>query len=75
MVPTKTIEIIGQGQMKALAERREDGSAAFAVYGGDLNDLRALALRLNSAMTDANELRDWQNRLNLLVDNARSQRL
>ncbi len=75
MVPAKTIEVIGPGQMQALAARREESSTPFVIYGSDLNDLAALVLRFNAKMTDANELRDWQNRLNGLVSSVRSQRL
>ncbi len=67
-VPTKTIDHIGVDKTASLL--RFKSHEDYRVDGIDLNDLSVLAHRLNSAITDPNELRDWQNRINLLVSEA-----
>jgi hypothetical protein len=65
LVPSKTIEKVGRTQMAALRRRNPD--AFFALTGNDLNDLAVLANRMNYSFDDANEMRDWQNRINLML--------
>jgi hypothetical protein len=67
-VPTKTIDIVGLAKVASLIVHKAHDD--YVVQGGDLNDLRVLAQRLETGITDANELRDWQNRINLLVSEA-----
>ena len=72
-VPSATIDKLGvAGVAKVLRFKAHD---AYAVIGIDLNDLCALAARMEYAMTDANELRDWQNRLNLIITEAMASNL
>lgn len=68
MAPEKTIELLG-GAAIAKASRF-DAAADFGIDGCAMNDLAVLAARLEKGMTDANELRDWQNRINLILDRA-----
>jgi hypothetical protein len=71
MVPSKTLEIVGTGQ--AAAQIRFKAHESYALDGIDLNDLAILAIRLNSRMVDGDELRDWQNRINLMLSNVATQ--
>jgi hypothetical protein len=68
MIPAKTAEVVGPGQMRASMTRPVDDF--YALTGNDLNELAVLAIRLNNKFHDANELRDWQNRLNLMLAQA-----
>jgi hypothetical protein len=63
MIPAKTSEYLGV----SYHYQRFDPDHSFALTGTDLNDLYALAARLNGKMIDGNELRDWQNRISLMV--------
>jgi len=68
MIPSKTYEWFrehGRGRV-----RRFDDADCAMITGTDLTDLAALADRLNGRITDGDELRDWQNRINLIVMNA-----
>jgi hypothetical protein len=65
MVPSKTIEKVGGTSMAAVRTHSPDDY--YALTGNDLNDLAVLALRMNARLDDANELRDWQNRINLML--------
>jgi hypothetical protein len=65
--PAKTIQTIGPTQMQNL--QRFDSVDYYALTGTDLNDLAVLAERMNFRWDDANEMRDWQNRLNLMIMN------
>jgi hypothetical protein len=67
MIPTKTREVLKSGIAQA---RKNDPDDLLIVTGNDLNDLRALALRLDYEFTDPNEKRDWQNQLNLICSSA-----
>ena len=49
---------------------RFESHEEYPVDGIDLNDLSVLAARLESGITDADELRDWQNRINLMLFDA-----
>lgn len=68
MVPSKTGEIVGPTQMAAAV--RFKAHDYYALTGVDLNDLAILAVRLNSRMVDGDELRDWQNRIALMLSGA-----
>jgi hypothetical protein len=67
MIPSKTREMLKSGIAQA---RKNDPDDLLIVAGDDLNDLRALALRLDYEFTDADEKRDWQNRINLICSSA-----
>lgn len=67
MIPKNTYAVLGSQMHQAF---RDDPSACFAITGTDLNDLRALAMRLDYPFADANEKRDWQNRINLICASA-----
>lgn len=67
-IPYSTIVKVGVNRLAgALRFKAHDD---YKVDGIDLNDLCGLAVRLETAMTDANELRDWQNRLNEILSRA-----
>lgn len=68
MIPSKTLEKIGPSQ--AMACRRRPPDAGYVLTGSDLNDLACLVVRLGSRMDDANETRDWQNRIALMLSQA-----
>jgi hypothetical protein len=67
MIPSKTVELLGSSMHQAL---RNDPGKSFLITGTDLNDLRALAMRFDRPFADANEKRDWQNRINLICGSA-----
>ncbi len=69
MIPGKTLDLLG-AQAVATARAKFDNDADYALLGKDLNDLRVLALRLEARMVDANELRDWQNRIDQMLSRA-----
>lgn len=64
MIPNTTHELIKDKRVRTF----DDGD--YALSDTDMRDLAALAVRLESKMVDANELRDWQNRLNLMLSQA-----
>jgi hypothetical protein len=69
MIPTKTIDAVGADRIAQHAIRfkaHED----YVLDGIDLNDLAALVLRLEHPITDADELRDWLNRISLMLHGA-----
>lgn len=66
MIPRRTREALGLSLHQA---NRLDPKASYVVEGYALNELAALAMRLNDRM-DGDEQRDWQNRLNLMIDSA-----
>jgi hypothetical protein len=68
VIPAKTQKALGAQLWQAHVAKP---NAFYAVTGSDLNDLKALALRLTDRL-DPDEQRDWQNRLNLLVDQAKA---
>jgi hypothetical protein len=68
MVPSKTYDILGT-QMQRLLNEHSTGDY-YLVSGNVLNELRVLAVRFGHPFTDANEKRDWQNLINLMVDKA-----
>lgn len=68
MIPAKTYEVVGGTQVAAQITR--SAHEEFAVTGTDLNDLAVLGVRLNYRMCDGDELRDWQNRINLILSKA-----
>jgi len=65
MVPSKTFDKVSASSMAAV--RRHNPDEYYALTGNDLNDLAVLALRFEHRFEDANELRDWQNRLSLML--------
>ena len=69
MIPRKTIEALGSQIEQSKVCDPDD---FYPVAGFVLNELKALALRLTDRL-DPNESRDWQNRLNGIVDQAKSQ--
>jgi hypothetical protein len=70
MIPAKTFELL-KSQFEQT--RKNSPNEFFLVTGTDLNDLRALALRLDHPFTDADEKRDWQNRINLMCSTAEAE--
>jgi hypothetical protein len=70
MIPSKTHEVIGEGQVIA-ACRRFDLHQGYALRGIDLIDLDCLVRRLGiGPPIGGDEMRDWQNRLALMVNSA-----
>jgi hypothetical protein len=67
MIPTKTREVLKSGIAQA---HKNDPDDLLIVTGDDLNDLRALALRLDYEFTDPDEKREWQNRIDLICSSA-----
>ena len=67
MLPSKTHKILGSRLHQAY---RNSPGGMFAVSGNDINELRALAMRMGEPFTDPNEKRDWENRLHSMCDNA-----
>jgi hypothetical protein len=67
MMPAKTAELLGSQMGQAFRNKPEDH---FVITGTDMNDLRALAMRFDHPFADANEKRDWQNRINLILSSA-----
>ena len=68
MIPSKTYDVVGGSTVGACITR--PAHDYYALTGSDLNDLAVLAVRMNSKFHDANELRDWQNRLSLMLSKA-----
>jgi hypothetical protein len=69
MIPAKTIEIIGVGQaVRAIRFKAHDD---YVLDGVDLNDLSALSARMGiGPAIGGDEMRDWQNRLALMLSQA-----
>lgn len=67
-VPAKTFIKVSGASMASV--RRRDPNDYYALTGNDLNDLAVLVLRFEHRFEDANELRDWQNRLSLMLSSA-----
>ena len=69
VISAKTIEVIGTQYSRV---RHREPNEFFALTGNDLNDLACLAVRLNGtgARLEGDELRDWENRLWLMLTNA-----
>lgn len=68
MVPSKTMEILASEAPNA---RIGDPTSYYVISGVDLNDLKALQLRFCKApFDDANEKRDWENRLHIICSSA-----
>lgn len=76
MIPGKTIEKVGTTTLAAIIDRAKRNGIEthedYAIEGFELVELAVLATRMNARLDDAEELRDWQNRLNVLVDKIRS---
>jgi hypothetical protein len=68
MVPSKTFEKVGAATVARVTTHSPDYE--YAITGNDLNDLAVLVQRFEYRFDDPNELRDWQNRLSLIVGNA-----
>jgi hypothetical protein len=73
MIPSKTTEVVGPRSIAGAL--RFKAREFYAVDGNALNDLCVLALRFNFKWDDPNESRDWQNRLNLILDAAKQQEI
>lgn len=71
MIPAKTREALGSQLWQAKVCEPEE---YYLVIGNHLNELKALAMRLTDRL-DPNESRDWQNRLNLMIDRAKEAKL
>ena len=67
MMPAKTAELLGSQMANAFVNKPDHH---FVISGTDMNDLRALAMRFDQPFADANEKRDWQNRINLILSSA-----
>jgi len=70
MIPSKTHEWFqehGRGHARRFSE-----IDLHVITGVDMTDLAALADRLNGRIIDGDELRDWQNRINLILMSANS---
>jgi hypothetical protein len=66
MIPTKTHEVIGESGVRAAI--RFDAHADYVITGIDLNDLNCLVRRLGiGPAIGGDEMRDWNNRLALMV--------
>ena len=68
MIPSKTYDKVGGSTVRGCITREAHDS--FALTGTDLNDLSVLVARMNDRFDDPNELRDWQNRISLMLSNA-----
>lgn len=66
MIPARTREALGSQLWQA---QRCEPHKHYVVEGYALNELAALAMRICDRM-DGDEMRDWQNRLNGLIDSA-----
>ena len=68
MIPHRTQDMLGSQVMQAITRKAH---SIYSVQGLDLNDLKALAMRLDLPQPmDADERRDWANRINVLLDTA-----
>jgi hypothetical protein len=66
MIPAKTHEVLGPGQVAAAI--RFDPHQEYLLTGIDLNDLAALSARMGiGPAIGGDEMRDWQNRLALMI--------
>lgn len=68
MLPAKTLDLLGSSIHQALRHKEDE---FFLINGIDVNELQALAMRMTYRFDDPNELRDWQNRLNGMLDGLR----
>jgi hypothetical protein len=69
MIPAKTHAVLGEGGVRAAI--RFAAHDDFAISGVDLNDLSCLTRRLGlGPAIGGDEMRDWQNRLALMIANA-----
>jgi len=79
MLPAKTIDKVGMTTMRAIMDRMKrqgvETHEDHAIEGYEVTELAVLAQRMNAALQDADELRDWQNRLNLLVEKLISRKI
>jgi hypothetical protein len=66
MIPSKTYEVLGSSLWQSfVAEKGE----VYAIEGYVVDELKALAMRIGGPQRmDGDEARDWQNRLNTMVD-------
>lgn len=69
MIPAKAYDVITVPSAYARAKRDYPGTY-YAITGTDLHDLAALVARFEQRI-EGDELRDWQNRISLMVMNAR----
>jgi hypothetical protein len=61
--------VIGEGGV--IAARRFERNDDYVIIGNDLNDLNCLVRRLGQGLEiGGDEMRDWQNRLVLMIGNA-----
>jgi hypothetical protein len=69
MIPAKTHAVLGPSLTAAAI--RYGAHDDFVITGVDLNDLSALSIRMGvGPAIGGDEMRDWQNRLALIVANA-----
>jgi hypothetical protein len=71
VIPTKTIEKIGVTTWRGINERGADKDEYYMIRGQHLNELTALAHRMDFQFNDGDEKRDWQNLINLIVHDAK----
>ena len=72
MIPSKTHEVVGGTTVAGIIKRSGiEPGRFYAIDGFALHELLVLADRFNYRFTDPNETRDWQNRLNSIVDTVR----
>ena len=73
MLPSNTHKIVGGPTVTGIIERSGiDGNQLYAIDGFALHELLVLATRIgNYRFDDPDEKRDWQNRLNGMVDAVR----
>lgn len=72
MIPNKTHEVVGGSQIGGIIQRSGiEPHDFYAIEGFALHELLVLAARFNHRFDDPNESRDWQNRLNGMVDAVR----
>ena len=67
LIPTNTYAVVGSEIKQA---DRCRSLSDHAIEGHHVNALAALALRMSYKFDNPNELRDWQNLLNLIVSHA-----
>lgn len=76
MIPSKTHEVVGGPTIAGIIQRsRIEPHDLYAIEGYALHELLVLAQRMDFRFDDPNEKRDWQNRLNGMVEAVRRERI